>query len=76
MRHLLLAATMLVGALAVTFGTASILQGIAVARGNGAASESFVTNDVAKPVAKPVSNKERVTSQFRDRVRSTTVSDL
>ncbi len=66
---------MLVAALAVTFGTASVLQGVAVARSN-ASSEPFVTGEIARPVSKPASSKERVTSQFRDRVRSTTVSDL
>src|SRR5262249_30268283 len=77
MRHLLLAATMLVVALVVTFGTASVLQGVAVARSNAVQSEPFVTTEAARPVGKPASTKERVTSQFRDRIRSSaTVSGL
>jgi hypothetical protein len=68
MRHLLLAATMLVVALVVTFGTASVLQGVAVARSNSSDSgEQFEVTEMAKPAAKPAANKERVTSQFRDR---------
>jgi len=71
MRHLLLAATMLVVALVVTFGTASVLQGVAVAR-SVAPSEHFAITEAAKPAAKPAATKERVTSQFRDRIRSAT----
>jgi hypothetical protein len=72
MRHLLLAATMLVVALVVTFGTASVLQGVAVARNSNPSSEPFVITEMAKPAAKPASTKERVTSQFRERIRSAT----
>jgi hypothetical protein len=72
MRHLLLAATMLVVALVVTFGTASVLQGVAVAKNNVTTSEPFAITEAAKPAAKPASTKERVTSQFRDRIRSAT----
>jgi hypothetical protein len=72
MRHLLLAATMLVVALVVTFGTASVLQGVAVAKNNAAPGEPFAISEAARPAAKPVSTKERVTSQFRDRIRSAT----
>jgi len=68
MRHLLLAATTLVVALVVTFGTASVLQGVAVAKNNSASSEPFAINHAAKPVAKPAAAKERVTSQFGDRM--------
>jgi hypothetical protein len=53
---------MLVVALVVTFGTASVLQGVAVARSSGGSSEPFVTTEIAKPApAKPASAKERVT---------------
>jgi hypothetical protein len=64
MRHLLLAATMLVVALVVTFGTASVLQGVAVAKNNSTSNEPFAITEAAKPSA----TKERVTSQFRDRM--------
>lgn len=63
---------MLVVALVVTFGTASVLQGVAVARSNSVQSEPFVTTEAAQPVGKPASTKERVTSQFRERIRSST----
>ena len=72
MRHLLLAATMLVVALAVTFGTASVIQGVAVAKSNTASGEPFVITESAKASAKPASTKERVTSQFHERFRSST----
>ena len=69
---------MLVVALVVTFGTASVLQGVAVARSASAPNEPFVTNEAARPAAaKPASTKERMTSQFRERIRSSsTVSGL
>ncbi len=68
---------MLVVALVVTFGTASVLQGVAVARSNSAQSEPFAIIEAERPAAKPASTKERTTSQFRDRIRSsTTVSGL
>ena len=77
MRHLLLAATMLVVALVVTFGTASVLQGVAVARSNSVQSEPVAITEAARPGAKSTSTKEQVTSQFRDRTRSSaTVSGL
>jgi hypothetical protein len=63
---------MLVVALVVTFGTASVLQGVAVARSNSVQSEPFVTTEAAQPVGKPAGSKERVTSQFRERIRSST----
>ena len=50
---------MLVVALVVTFGTASVLQGVAVAKSNGSGNEPFVTTEIAKPA----SAKERVTSR-------------
>ncbi len=69
---------MLVVALVVTFGTASVLQGVAVARTSSAQSEPFAITEAARPAGKPVSTKERVTSQFRERSigSSTTVSGL
>jgi hypothetical protein len=70
MRHLLLAATMLMVALVVTFGTASVLQGVAVAKNSAISSEPFAITEAAKPAAKPAATKERVTSQFRDRIHS------
>jgi hypothetical protein len=60
---------MLVVALVVTFGTASVIQGVAVARTtDGVSSETFEVTEAVKPTAKPAINKERVTSQFRDRL--------
>ena len=72
MRHLLLAATMLVVALVVTFGTASVLQGVAVARNASTPGEQFGIIEAEKPAAKPASTKERMTLQFRERMRSST----
>jgi hypothetical protein len=67
MRHIIVATTMLMIALAVTFTAASVLQGAAVAK-SGANSEPYVVVEAAKPSwAKPVGNKERLTSQFRER---------
>jgi hypothetical protein len=63
---------MLVVALVVTFGTASVIQGVAVAKSNTAPSEQFVITESAKASAKPPSTKERVTSQFRAGLRSST----
>jgi hypothetical protein len=68
MLHPLLA----VVALVVTFGTTSVLRGVAVAKNSVAPSEPFSINEAARPAAKPASTKERVTSQFRDRIRSAT----
>jgi hypothetical protein len=66
---------MLVVALVVTFGTASVLQGVAVAKSNSASGEPFVTTEIAKPApAKPASAKERVT--FRDYNIRSSVSGL
>ncbi len=61
MRHLLLAATMLVVALIITFGAASALQGVAEAR-NGVQNDPFEVTEIAKPAMKPASAKERVAS--------------
>ena len=61
MRHLLLAATMLVVALVVTFGTACVLQGVAVAKNNSTSNEPFAATEAVKPAAKPVATKERLT---------------
>lgn len=67
MRHLLVAATMLLGALVVTFGTASVLQGVATARVSTAA-EPFVV-EATRPAVKPVGTKDRVV-QARERFRA------
>jgi hypothetical protein len=65
---------MLVVALVVTFGTASVLQGVAVAKSNSS-GEPFVTTEIAKPApVKPSSAKERVT--FRDYNIRSSVSGL
>ena len=70
MRHLIVAATMLVVALVVTFGAASVLQGVAMANGP-TSNEPFVIIEAAKPgPGKATVNngaKERLTSQFRER---------
>ena len=59
MRHLFLAATMIVFGLAITLGTASVLQDVAVARNNSVQSDqSEVT------AMKPASTKKRATFQF------------
>jgi hypothetical protein len=65
MRHLLLAAAMLVVALVVTFGAASALEGVAVARDNGVQDDQFQVTEMAKPEMKAASVNERVTSLFR-----------
>jgi hypothetical protein len=60
---------MLVVALVVTFGTASVLQGVAVARSNGGSSDDPFVTEIARPApAKPASAKERMSS--RDYIRS------
>jgi len=58
---------MILGALIVTFGTASVLQGVATAHVS-AQAEPFVVEAI-RPAVKPVGTKERVT-QARDRVRT------
>ena len=63
MRNFLVAATMLLGALVITFCTASVLQDAATAR-VGMPAEPF-TVDVAGQATKPFGTKERV-GQTRD----------
>ena len=66
MRHIIVATTMLVVALVVTFAAASVLQGVAVASGR-TNNEPYVVVEAAKSApAKPL-GKERLTSQFRER---------
>ncbi|HYD07051.1 MAG TPA: hypothetical protein VEC60_15050 [Reyranella sp.] len=67
MRHIIVATTMLVVALVVTFAAASVLQGVAVANGS-ANNEPYVIVEATKPApAKQVGSKERLTSQYRER---------
>ena len=67
MRHIIVATTMLVVALGVTFAAASVLQGVAVANGR-ADNEPYVVVEAKSPVfIKAAAGKERLTSQFRDR---------
>ena len=67
MRHIIVATTMLVVALGVTFAAASVLQGVAVANGR-ADNEPYVVVEAKSPVfIKAAGGKERLTSQFRDR---------
>ena len=68
MRHLLLAATMLVVALIFTFGAASALEGVAEARNNSVQSDPFEVTEIAKPAMKPATTRERVmsSSYFHD----------
>jgi hypothetical protein len=58
---------MLVAALVITFGAASILQGRAVA-GASSSNEPFVIIEAAKPApAKTMTTREQGMSQFRSR---------
>ena len=67
MRHIIVATTMLVVALVVTFAAASVLQGVAVASGQ-TNNEPYVVVEAAKPAPmKAVGTKERLTSQYRER---------
>jgi hypothetical protein len=67
MRHLIVATSMLMVALGVTFAAASVLQSVAVANGR-ADNEPYVVVEAAKPVfIKTAGAKERLTSQFRER---------
>ena len=68
MRHIIVATTMLVVALGVTFAAASVLQGVALANGR-TDSEPYVVTEAAKApmFMKTAVGKERLTSQFRDR---------
>lgn len=67
MRHIIVATTMLVVALVVTFAAASVLQGVAVASGR-TNNEPYVVVDAVKPAPmKAFGTKERLTSQYRER---------
>jgi hypothetical protein len=68
MRHIMVATTMLVVALGVTFAAASVLQGVAVANAR-VDNQPYVVVEAAKPPVflKAAGGKERLTSQFRDR---------
>ena len=67
MRHIMVATTMLVVALVVTFAAASVLQGVAVASGR-TNNEPYVVVEAAKSAPmKAVGTKERITSQYRER---------
>jgi hypothetical protein len=61
MRHLLLAAAMLVVALVVTLGTANVLQDVAVAR-NSLQGDPFEVTETTAPAMKLATAKERVKS--------------
>jgi hypothetical protein len=54
MRHLLLATTMIVFGLAVTLGTASVLQDVAVAWNKSAQRDGGEVNQVPRPATKPL----------------------
>ena len=76
MRHIIIASGMLVVALVVTFGAASVLQSRAVAAGPSS-NEPFVIIEAAKPApVKTVTSKERGTSQFRERSAHTTSAQV
>lgn len=76
MRHIIIASSMLIAALVITFGTASILQGRAIAAGPSS-NEPFVIIEAAKTApVKTVTNKERATSQFRERSVYTTSAQV
>lgn len=66
MRHIIVATTMLVVALVVTFAAASVLQGVAVANSQ-ANNEPYVVVEATKAPMKAVSTKERLTSHYRER---------
>jgi len=67
MRHLIVATTMIMVALVITFGTASVLQGVATA--HVARPEPFVV-EAARPALKPAAVKERLATQLRERMHS------
>lgn len=67
MRHLIVAMTMIMTALAITCGAASVLQGVATAVVSQ--PEPFVI-EAARPALKPAALKERLTIQARQRVQS------
>lgn len=76
MRHIIVAASMLVVALVVTFGAASILQVRAVAAGPSS-NEPFVIIEAARSAPlKAAPTKDRVTSQSRERSVPTTSTQV
>ncbi len=77
MRHIIIASSMLVVALVVTFGAASILQSRAVAAGPSS-NEPFVIIEAAKPApVKTVTNKEWGTATpLRERGAHTTSAQV
>ena len=62
MRHLVLAATMLMAGLVVTFGCASALEGVAMGHNNSVQGDQFKASE---PATQPPNPSERVTSLFR-----------
>lgn len=62
MRHIIVAGAMLLVAITVTFGTASVLQVVAQGQRNG--SEPAVV-EASKPAIKPANGKERVAVPVR-----------
>jgi hypothetical protein len=67
MRHIIVATTMLVVALGVTFAAASVLQGVAIANGR-MDNEPYVAMETSNAsLVKASVGKERLTSQFRER---------
>lgn len=68
MRHLIVAAAMLFMAIGVTFGTASVLQVMAVAQSTR--SVDAVVVEAAKPTLKAPGGKERTLSARETPIRS------
>lgn len=64
MRHLIVAATMFLAAIVITFSTASILQVMAVAHSNKARDTAVV--EATKPAVKPAAGKARLASEGHD----------
>jgi hypothetical protein len=76
MRHIIVATTMLVVALGVTFAAASVLQGVAVANGR-MDNEPYVAMETSNAsLVKASIGKERLTSQFRERSTVQTVKQF
>jgi hypothetical protein len=76
MRHIIVATTMLVVALGVTFAAASVLQGVAVANGR-MDNEPYVAMETSNAsLVKASIGKERLTSQFRERGTVQTVKQF
>jgi hypothetical protein len=65
MRHLVRAATMLAVALGVTFGAASALESIALARDHGVRNGQFEVIQAAEPEMKSANSNRHVTSLVR-----------